>query len=286
MVGQDGPPPEEDCVLHPERFSPPLQAIVQAGEPDGPALAREGAAAARVLGAALGGHAPDLVRQGGRVLDFGAGTGAVARALAPAMALPTDACDISEEAMADLAHALPQVRSTGHGITPPLAFADATFDAVYAVSAWGGLPPSAGRAWLQELKRILKPGGLALIAVCGPDGVARRRLAAGPGWSALEAGDLDRLGILYLPRESGPQSGIPGPFGFAAYSHGAILEAFDAALRVEAIYAGVFPDGLDLVVLRRPLPPQSAPLRKTLRDGAGGAQRLWRRLAGGRKTGG
>lgn len=248
---------------------PPWSEIRRSGAPGWPALQREGEAAAAVLREKLIDHAlpPDLAARGGRVLDFGAGSGSIA--LARAM-LPTDACDMSEAAMDHLAAVLPGVRCVACGSAPPLPFADETFDAVYAGSAWCRLPPSAGLLWLAEIARIMKPGALALISVCGPDGVDRRRATARPGWTAIDSADLARLGAVFLPLDA-------GPLGFTAYSHRTILDTFDPVLRVEAIYAGILADAQDLVVLRRP----ASPSRNGARRLSGRGQIIWRRLAGG-----
>lgn len=234
---------------------PPLVELARAGTARWAALEREAAA----LGAALGEKLADHARGGGpaRVLDFGAGSGAFARAVGRA---PSDACEAEAAALAELARALPAVRAVAAGPAPPLPFADATFGAVYAGSAFLHLPPSLALGWLGEIARLLSEDGVALIAVCGPSGASRRRAAHRPGWVALADADLARIGALHLPL--GTRAGGE-PFGLTAYSHAHLVATWEPALSIEAIYEAVTPDAVDLVVLRkaRPLPAARPPRR-------------------------
>jgi SAM-dependent methyltransferase len=51
---------------------------------------------------------------------------------------------------------------------PPTRYADNTFDLVYAISVFTHLPEDHQFAWLAELRRIIKPGGLLITTVHGP----------------------------------------------------------------------------------------------------------------------
>lgn len=54
---------------------------------------------------------------------------------------------------------------------PPMAISDGTFDAIFGLSVMTHLTEDAQSAWLGEIHRILKPGGVALISF-GGDGAA------------------------------------------------------------------------------------------------------------------
>lgn len=229
--------------------APDWPALHRSGAPDWPALWREGARTATLLAENLRDHTlPGRLGAGARILDFGAGCGAVALALAQ-KGLVTDA--VSAEAdVAALARMLPDVRCAAHGATPPLPYPDATFAAVCAASAFQHLPPSAGRVWLGELARVMQEGAVALVAICGPAGVRRRRETGRPGWRAVADADLERTGALFLPFT--PLAAREGaPAGQAAYGHAHLVATWEGALQVEAIYAQALADGGDLVVLRR-----------------------------------
>jgi 8-oxo-dGTP diphosphatase len=51
-----------------------------------------------------------------------------------------------------------------NGPLPPLPYAESSFDLVYGVSVFTHLSEEHQRAWLPELRRILKPGGLLLLS--------------------------------------------------------------------------------------------------------------------------
>jgi ubiquinone/menaquinone biosynthesis C-methylase UbiE len=51
------------------------------------------------------------------------------------------------------------------GLAPPLPFPDQTFDLVFGISVFTHLRESWQFAWLRELARTLKPGGLAIMTI-------------------------------------------------------------------------------------------------------------------------
>lgn len=101
------------------------------------------------------------------VLDFGCGCGRVLRYLQPhAPESHFHGCDIDEEAVswcqqnyADLA------TFTLNDKTPPLPYADDSFDLVIGVSVFTHLDEDLQFAWLDELKRITRPGGMLILSV-------------------------------------------------------------------------------------------------------------------------
>ena len=52
-------------------------------------------------------------------------------------------------------------------MTPPLSFESAAFDIVYSVSVFTHLDERLQDMWLDELFRILRPGGILIISVHG-----------------------------------------------------------------------------------------------------------------------
>jgi SAM-dependent methyltransferase len=105
---------------------------------------------------------------GMRALDFGCGCGrtlAWLRDLMPGAEL--DGVDTDAEAIAWCSSNLPWARFAATAPAPPLPFPDATFDMVYAISVFTHLDAAAQAAWLRELGRALKPGGVLLFTVHG-----------------------------------------------------------------------------------------------------------------------
>lgn len=52
-------------------------------------------------------------------------------------------------------------------VKPPLKFDAGYFDLVYAISVFSHLEEQLHLSWLREIKRVLRPGGLALISIHG-----------------------------------------------------------------------------------------------------------------------
>lgn len=108
------------------------------------------------------------VERMGAILDFGCGSGRVLRhwhKLAGQVAVHgtemnaflVDACRKS----------VPFATVGNNRPAPPLDYADATFDLVYALSVFTHLHEDLQRGWRDELRRILKPGGLLLVTTHG-----------------------------------------------------------------------------------------------------------------------
>ena len=76
--------------------------------------------------------------------------------------------------------------SLGAGFTicplwPPTAYDDASFDGAFGVSVMTHLTAEAQTAWLRELARVLRPGGIALLTFGGVSGTAN-----GSRWRSAE----------------------------------------------------------------------------------------------------
>lgn len=104
------------------------------------------------------------------VLDFGCGCGRVLAELerrrrerGPALF----GCDIDAEAIRWAQGHHPRLRLSVSPANPPLPYADAAFDLVYSSSVFTHIDADAQRGWLEEMTRVLRPGGLALISVYG-----------------------------------------------------------------------------------------------------------------------
>ena len=136
-----------------------------------------------------------------RMLDWGVGCGRVSRNLARVGVGDLSGCDIDREAIAWCRRHLPGAFHVT-GLDPPLPYPDASFDIVIATSVFTHLARERQHRWLDEVSRVLSPGGLLLASVAGPD-VARlgRPLRLGsrpPGSPLSRAAALRRVGRLHL----------------------------------------------------------------------------------------
>jgi SAM-dependent methyltransferase len=127
-------------------------------------------------------------RDRARILDFGCGCGRLLRRLvdrAPESRIT--GCDTDANAVAWVQEAL-DVEATVTDARPPLPFADDAFDLAIGYSVFTHLSEEYQDAWLAELRRVLAPGGVALLTVHGP--IAWERDCATVLAGRPELGDL------------------------------------------------------------------------------------------------
>lgn len=116
------------------------------------------------------------------VWDLGSGCGRIARWMAPEVAASGGAfhgSDINPRLVAWCAANLPG-RYLVNRLRPPVKLPAGSKDLVYAYSVLTHLRETATQAWLAEIARVLRPGGLALLTfhdedyarAWGPAGVA------------------------------------------------------------------------------------------------------------------
>jgi SAM-dependent methyltransferase len=98
--------------------------------------------------------------EGKTVLEFGCGAGRVLRRFLPNPQAELHGCDIDRPSIEWLADNLsPPLSVFVNQEAPPLNRPDETFDLVYAVSVFTHITDDWA-AWLRELHRVLRPGGL------------------------------------------------------------------------------------------------------------------------------
>jgi SAM-dependent methyltransferase len=105
----------------------------------------------------------------GAILDFGCGCGRVIRhwnALSKGHRIY--GTDINPELIAwDQKHLNKIADFRVNGLEPPLNYPDGLFDFIYAISVFTHLTEELQYAWIDELRRVLKLGGLLMMTVHG-----------------------------------------------------------------------------------------------------------------------
>ena len=112
------------------------------------------------------------VQQTRDVLDFGCGCGRVTRYFKDHFGAVAGS-DVNADAVAWCRDHLGFARFETNGLAPPLAFADDSFDLVYALSVFTHLTADLQLAWRDELRRVLRPGGRLLITTHGGSYIPR-----------------------------------------------------------------------------------------------------------------
>ena len=165
------------------RPMPPAELVVLVSGPSLAWFSERGQEDADMFRGLAARHGAD-VALGLDVLDFGCGAGRIARWMAPDVIAAGGTfmgSDLNPKLAGWCAASLPGTYRA-NGLQPPLANADRSLELVYAHSVLTHLSEPTAQAWLAELARVLRPGGLALLTfhdeayavAWGPEGVATR----------------------------------------------------------------------------------------------------------------
>ena len=139
-----------------------------------------------------------------RILDFGCGCGRVFKyfqKLSPNSKFY--GTDIDIEAIAWCQQHLSQIgKFTVNREIPPMQFKNSFFDFVYSISVFTHLPEEMESAWLEELRRVTKPGAYLLLTVHGEKlfenaSEENKQLLRKKGFSYLEISKTEGLPDFY-----------------------------------------------------------------------------------------
>jgi len=123
---------------------------------------------------------------GQAVLDFGCGCGRTLRWLIERYPeVHWHGVDVDAEAIAWSRANIPAAKFVCGQPLPPLPFTDASLDMIYAISVFTHLNEDFQRAWIAELERVLKPGGMLLLSV-----YSERVWRAQPEAASVAAGEF------------------------------------------------------------------------------------------------
>lgn len=139
-----------------------------AGSPDGDGFDASGARTMLEWSNALGVVGKSF-RDFPRILDFGCGCGRVLRHLRPALKPDQElfGADVDHEAVDWISNNYPGITGVKFDLLPPSKLADASIDLVVNQSVFTHLPEEVQFAWLAELHRVVKVGGILILSFHG-----------------------------------------------------------------------------------------------------------------------
>jgi SAM-dependent methyltransferase len=108
------------------------------------------------------------LRTCGAVLELGCGSGRLIRHFRCIEGLRIVGCDIDARCIEWCRQNIPGVEFYCNELRPPLAFAaDNSFDFVFAASVFTHIPLEWQKAWIEEIRRVLRAGGFFIGTVEG-----------------------------------------------------------------------------------------------------------------------
>ena len=144
--------------------TPDLITLV-AGTPDVTWFLSAGERAAGSIRSVLAGNGVEIASVRA-MLDFGCGCGRVVRHW-KGMPARIEGCDVNRRLVRWCRRNLLFARFSVNGPRPPLPYADGSFDLAYALSVFTHLPEGLQRSWMDELRRVIAPGGHLVFSVHG-----------------------------------------------------------------------------------------------------------------------
>jgi SAM-dependent methyltransferase len=179
------------------------------------------------------------------VLDWGVGAGRVAVPLRRLFGVEVLGVDVDEVNVRWCQENLPDVPVSLSTLYPPLDFPDNHFAAVYGISVMTHLQRDTQLVWLRELRRVLQPGGVAILTVHGDHSLIQRPMTDAVSRAIAEDGisDHERDDIVAVA-EAGYYRGT---FQLRAQ----VKEAWGAVMPIVAYLPTANALRQDYVVLRR-----------------------------------
>ena len=126
---------------------------------------------------------------------------------------------------------------------PPLGYGDDAFDLIYSISVFTHLPEPMQFAWLEELKRVSKPGGFVLATVHGEQ-----------QYSILNASnreEFEKTGFCYVGEKASTTPGLPSFYQTTFHSHEYIRRAWEQYFEVVNIESLMIDGHSDLIVMKK-----------------------------------
>jgi len=174
------------------------------------------------------------------VLDFGCGGGRALRHLALRLSNRQHlyAADVDHEQVAWLRANYPEITSIGLGELPPSSLPSSSVDLIVSNSVFTHLPEEVARAWLSELERILRKGGILITTIHGGKAIDYTS-----NWIALKdrseaerlTQNISRFGFHYIAgKNSSAEQALPEYYGSAFHHIGYIAREWTELFEILA----------------------------------------------------
>lgn len=179
-----------------------------------------------------------------RVLDFGCGCGRTLLWLAPwAERTELHGTDIDPDAISWCRRSIAFARFAVNDALPPLPHADESFDLVYLVSVFTHLTEDLQFRWLEELRRVSRPGGHVLVTLRGS--YYHDRL------SAQDRAELEREGFVFSRLPDHMRDVFPPWYQTATHTEEYVRRTYSGYFDVIRHLRGALDGCQDIVILKR-----------------------------------
>jgi SAM-dependent methyltransferase len=190
----------------------------------------------------------------GRALEFGCGCGRILRWMRDVgERAELHGVDIDGEAIAWAREHLPWAHVAQNTGLPPLDFPAEHFDVVFNHSVFTHLDVHYQDAWLEELRRVTRPGGVLLLTVTGQQAfeeVVAYYRETGQDHAALSEAYRTK-GILFIEDDMWKDGPFPDFYHSTFHAPWYVFEHWGSYFTIEAYLVRASLDLQDQVILRR-----------------------------------
>ena len=188
------------------------------------------------------------IRTAGAIMELGCGTARLIRHLRCIDGIRLVGADAQSELIKWCSHNVPGIEFYNNNLKPPLEFAESdTFDLVFAASVFTHIPIENQSSWIQELHRVIRPGGFLLCDVAG-------RYHQEYQLSPEERARLSKDGVFTLTandKGASLSTKIVGSWDIFQPRR-EVIKVFRQSFTV-VDYISNSPGGLDIIVLQKPM---------------------------------
>ncbi len=198
-----------------------------------------------------------------KILDFGCGCGRVMQYLFwndLFKDVKLYGCDVDASAVNWMQNNYSKDSFVVNSFEPPMPFEDNFFDLVYAYSVFTHLDEDMQFVWLKDIKRVLKPGGIALLTIHGKSALHELTNSSNISRSLAERLKMHKLNsernFIFEPYEdlasnSGKYPGIGSVYGLSFHSHSYIKDCWSNLFEIQGIYSNKEDSFQEVVVLKK-----------------------------------